>query len=62
MTNTHERPSSVTGKNPLDMSMRKSFSIEKRLSETEGEEAEFHELNMRQNIIYLFRKVFLIRK
>lgn len=62
MTNTHERPSSTIGKNPLDMSMRKSFSVEKRLSGMEEDEVELHEVNMRQNIIYLFRKVFLIRK
>lgn len=28
LTNTHERQSRMIGRNPLDMSMRKSFSVE----------------------------------
>ena len=52
----------MIGKNSLDMSIRKPFSVEKRLSGMEEEVAVCKELNMRQSIIYPFKKVCCDKK
>lgn len=52
----------MTGKNSLDMSIRKSFSAEKRLSGMKGEEADCKKVNMRQSVIYPFEKICCDKK
>lgn len=52
----------MTGKNSLDMSIRKSISVEKRRSRMEREEAECKKVNMRQSVIYPFKEVCCDKK